>query len=116
MQRQAGIVGVLQSVLKLHLHCQTPTMAANHIRLLSVERTQRKLTETKQLSRCLILLHCCRKTEDRTVKSEPCPRDVHVCLQHQVCCTYIILATVFEEWDLVGVGGRESMFGCWKET
>lgn len=35
MQRQAGVVGVLQSVLKLHLHRQAPTWAANHIRLLS---------------------------------------------------------------------------------
>lgn len=39
-QRQAGVVGVFQSVLKLHLHRQTPTRAANHIRLLSVEETQ----------------------------------------------------------------------------
>lgn len=48
VQRQAGVVGVFQSVLKLHLHCQTPTRAANHIRLLSVEETQWKLTETKK--------------------------------------------------------------------
>lgn len=40
VQRQAGVVGVFQSVLKLHLHGQTPTRAANHIRLLSVEETQ----------------------------------------------------------------------------
>ena len=40
VQHQAGVVGVFQSVLKLHLHCQTPTRAANHIRLLSVEETQ----------------------------------------------------------------------------
>lgn len=40
VQRQTGVVGVFQSVLKLHLHRQTPTRAANHIRLLSVEKTQ----------------------------------------------------------------------------
>lgn len=39
MQREAGVVGVLQSVLKLHLHRQAPAGAANHIRLLSVGKT-----------------------------------------------------------------------------
>lgn len=47
MQRQAGVVGVFQSVLKLHLHRQTPTRAANHIRLLSVEKTQCSFTSMR---------------------------------------------------------------------
>lgn len=47
VQRQAGVVGVLQSVLKLHLHRQAPAGAANHIRLLSVGKTQPAFT-TKQ--------------------------------------------------------------------
>lgn len=38
VQRQAGVVGVLQSVLQLHLHRQAPPGAADHVRLLSVGR------------------------------------------------------------------------------
>lgn len=29
-----------------------------------------------------------------------CPRDVHVSMQHQICCAHVILATVFKERDL----------------
>lgn len=38
VQRQAGVVGVLQSVLELHLHRQAPPGAADHVRLLSAGR------------------------------------------------------------------------------
>lgn len=61
VQRQAGVVGVFQSVLKLHLHRQTPTRAANHIRLLSAEETQWELTKPR---RCLILSNSCGKRSE----------------------------------------------------
>lgn len=50
VQRQAGVVGVLQSVLKLHLHRQAPAGAANHIRLLSVGKNSRRSLPSKDVS------------------------------------------------------------------
>lgn len=37
---------------------------------------------------------------DKYLRSVPCPRDVHMSLQHQVCCTHIILTAVFKELNL----------------
>lgn len=42
LQRQAGVVGVLQPVLQLHLHRQAPARAADHIGLLSVGETKKE--------------------------------------------------------------------------
>lgn len=41
LQRQAGVVGVLQPVLQLHLHRQAPARAADHIGLLSAGETKK---------------------------------------------------------------------------
>lgn len=45
LQRQAGVVGVLQPVLQLHLHRQAPARAANHVGILPAG-------ETKGMMRC----------------------------------------------------------------
>lgn len=42
LQRQAGVVGVLQPVLQLHLHRQAPARAADHVGLLSAGETKKK--------------------------------------------------------------------------
>lgn len=102
MQRQARVVGVFQSVLELHLHCQAPTRTANHEGFLSVEDTQLNLTEPY-----ISVTYISAVRAEKRVKgygyiiSLPCTRDVHMSLEHQVCCAHVVFTTVLEERDLV---------------